>query len=108
MDAAIIKAGDEPPRSLPARGGYVLDDEASQGPGAFKADGLLDAASVLYLCEHGHPMDEKAIAFAVKRGVLVVIHTGAFRAWWQHLEKLNILPKTLAHSISGDPRSALQ
>jgi hypothetical protein len=109
FDARFIHAGDEPPRALPAKALYIIPDDDNKGPSAFKADGLLDAATRIYLIENGHPWNKEWIAMAAAAGLLVVIDAGAtFRAWFHHLDKLNLLRKTLAQSISGDPREKLQ
>ena len=102
--ADFVAADAEPPRELPSHGVYVIN-AVDLGPERFKVDGLLDSAGAIYLFEVGHPLNAQAVANIAANRLLVLIHAGAsFRAWWQHLEKMHVLPKTLAASISGDPR----
>jgi hypothetical protein len=109
FDARFIHAGDDPPQGLPVKALYIVCDDEGKGPEAFKVDGLLDGVRRIYLAEHGSPWNAAWIAMAASAATIVVIDAGAsFRMWWRHLEKLNVLPKTWAQSISGDPKEKVQ
>lgn len=104
----LIEPGTEPPRELPARAIFHIDDVGNLGPSGFMADGLLDTAFAIYLIENGHPFDGALTAKMARDGVFVLISAGdTFRLWFQHISQLGLLEKTLAQGFN-DPRIPTQ